>query len=86
MVVRDWVLGLMNEVVGCGLEKSGEMNGEDAVWLVTLVENAGWVVDKTVRIEAGSRTSEVIKDGSGKKGQGRENCFHFCRVHVTVCI
>lgn len=59
----------MDEVVGCGLDKSGEVDGEDVVWLVTLVADAGWVVDKTVRIEVGSGTSKVIKEGSGRRLQ-----------------
>ena len=41
----------MDEVVGCGLDKSGEVDGEHVVWLVTLVIDASWVVDKTVRID-----------------------------------
>jgi len=56
----------VDEVVGCGLDKSGEVDGEDLVWLVTLVVDTGWVVDKTVRIEVGSGTSKVIKHSSSK--------------------
>ena len=61
-------------MVGCGLDKYGEVDGEDVVWLVTLVADAGWVVDKTVRIEVGSGTSKVIKEGLGKK-LGQEKLF-----------